>query len=211
MDFETLLQRPESQRDNKWEEEFLTQFAKTNVHLESDQPKSGPDGWPYLFVRTGAGGTEPAPNIVQWTAGRGIGLAVNAHKMIPDYIFPHGMLWNFVETGRFLHPQPEKPRTGDAVYKEGVIAGPPSEKYLPPYVRDIIKEFLRSMGFEHPRVLVVSNAKFDEVDLVLSVDSLKGLEKQDHQAFADRIAWFLPLHYTLVLGQEAGLPPFSSL
>lgn len=211
MDFETLLQRPESQRDNKWEQEFLTQFAQTKVRLESDQAKAGPDGWPYLFVRTGPEGTEPAADVVQWLAGRGIGLAVNAHKMIPDYIFPHGMLWNFVETGRFLHPEPKARPAGDAVYNEGVITGPPSEKYLPPYVRDIIKEFLRAQGFEHTKVLVVSSPKFDEVDLVLSVNSLKGLEKKDHQAFADRMAWFLPLHYTLVLGDEKGLPPFSLL
>lgn len=214
MDLETLLQRPESQRDNQWEQDFLTQFATINVQLESDQAKTGPDGWPYLFVRTGAEGSEPASRIVQWLAGKGIGLAVNAHKMIPDYIFPYGMLWNFVETGRFLQPQSQsqsESRSGEAIYKEGALAGPPSEKYLPPYARDMIREFLRAQGFTAPRVLVVSSPKFDEVDLILSLDSLQGLEKAEHQAFADRMAWFLPMHYTLVLGREQGLPSFSPL
>jgi len=211
MELETLLQRPESQRDNQWEQDFLTQFSGTNVHVDGDQAKVGPDGWPYLFVRTGADATEPAHKVVQWLAGRGIGLAVNAHKMIPDYIFPYGMLWNFVETGRFLHPEPKTRTAGEVSYTNGVITGPPSEKYLPPYVRDTIREFLRAQGFTTPRVLVVSSKDFDEVDLVLSVNSLAGLERKEHQAFADRVAWFLPLHYTLVLGDEAGLPPFSPL
>ncbi|MGZ3723572.1 MAG: hypothetical protein ACXVA9_11605, partial [Bdellovibrionales bacterium] len=119
MDFEVLIQQPEFKRGNAWEEEFLAQFAGMKVQIDGEEAKNGPDGWPYLFARTGPAGTEPVPQVVQWLAARGIGLVINAHKMLPDYIFPYGMLWNYVETGRFLQPETEKPRTREAVYKEG--------------------------------------------------------------------------------------------
>src|SRR6266404_1694620 len=102
MDFEVLIQQPEAKRDNAWETAFLNAFAGMKVQLESDQAKTGPDGFPYFFVRTSAEATEPVRDLVQWLAPRGIGIVVNAHKMLPDYIFPHGMLWNFVETGKYL-------------------------------------------------------------------------------------------------------------
>jgi hypothetical protein len=214
MEFDVLIQQPESRRDHAWEEEFLKAFAQMKVKVESDQAKNGPDGWPYLFVRTGPDATEPATQVVKWLAGRGIGLVVNAHKMLPDYIFPYGMLWNFVETGRFQQPgEMAKPRSTEATYAQdrGLVMGPPSEKYLPPYVRGVLREFLAAQGFSSPRVLVISSPDFREVDLVVSVDSLGQLPRSQHQTMAEMLAWFLPLHYTLVLGQEEGLPAFSSL
>lgn len=213
MDFDILLQQPESLRSGPWEEEFLQQFSKMKVQIESDQAKNGPDGWPYLFVRTGPEVAEPVQQVVGWLAGRGIGLVVNAHKMLPDYIFTYGMLWNFVETGRFLEAGLAPRPAGEAVYSKDrdLIIGPPSDKYLPPYVRAVLKEFLLAQGIAQPRVLVISTPDFREVDLVISVDSLGQLPPSEHRTLAEMLAWFLPQHYTLVLGHEAGLPAFSNL
>jgi hypothetical protein len=225
MEFNQLIQKPEFQRDDRWEEDFLNQFTQLKVQIESDQAKQGPDGWPYLFVKTsGAKATEPVPDVVRWLAGRGIGMAVNTHKMLPDYVFPYGMLWNYVETGRFQRSPVQVDATpearqqpalhaGEAVYSsdQKPLVGPPSEKYLPPYVRGIMKEFLRAQGFISPRVVVISSPDFSAVDLVFSLDSLGMPPRSEHQKLADRLAWFLPLHYTLVLGEEKGLPPFHPL
>jgi hypothetical protein len=46
---------------------------------------------------------------------------------------------------------------------------------------------------------------------LLSTDSLAGLQPDKHQELAESVAWFLPMHYTLVLGQEKGFPPFTDL
>jgi hypothetical protein len=213
MEFNTLIQQPEVRRDDAWEAAFLTLFPQLKVQIESEQAKQGPDGFPYLFVSTEDQGTEPVVEVVRWLADKGIGLVVNAHKMLPDYVFPYGMLWNFVETGRFLMPLAADQTSGEVVYgqKKKVLTGPPSEKYLPPYVRKTIAEFLRAQGIENPRVLVVTTEDFKEVDLVLSETCLKGIAKAEHQKFAEMLAWFLPLHYTLVIGAETGLPNFYSL
>lgn len=212
MEFESLIQQPESRRDTQWEGQFLQTFPQMKVELESDQAKAGPDGWPYFFVKTAPDGSEPVKDILEWLAGRGIGLVVNAHKMMPDYVFTYGMLWNFVETGRFLEPQIERP-AGSVTYSpdKPLVVGPPSEKYLPLYVREVLKEFLTAQGYLAPRVLVVSSQDYKEVDLVFSTESLNSLPTDQHKVLAEQLAWFLPLHYNLVLGSEQGMPPFHAL
>jgi hypothetical protein len=213
MEFERLIQQPEAARDDKWEALFLDGILQRKVQLESDEAKEGPDGWPYFFIRTdGEGATEPFIDIVKWLSSRGIGLAVNAHKMVPDYIFPYGMLWNYVETGRFVMPQ-EQASGGEVSYDENqkVKFGPPSDKYLPPYVRQVLRDFLLAQGFTGPKILVVTSEDFKHVDLLLSLDSLGGLPKSQHKTLAEMLAWFLPLHYNLVLGSEEGLPKFHDL
>ncbi len=210
MEFTDLIQQPESHRDLAWETAFLDQFTGLKVQVEGEMAQTGPDGWPYLHVRTSPDGTEPALRVVQWLVGRGIGLVVNAHKMLPDYIFTYGMLWNFVETGRFILPAEAAPE-GSVVFGEGSLMGPPSEKYLPPYVRSVMREFLRVQGFPAPKILVVTNADYKEVDLVLSIDSLNRLPVKDHKVMAEMLAWFLPLHYRLVLAEESAFREFFPL
>jgi hypothetical protein len=215
MEFERLIQQPEAARDERWEAEFLDGILTRKVQMEGDEAKEGPDGWPYFFVRTELDQPdqgEPFVEIVKWLSTRGIGLAVNAHKMLPDYIFPYGMLWNYVETGRFVLPQPPS-REGEVVFDENqkVLFGPPSEKYLPLYVRSVLREFLLAQGFTGTKILVATTADYKNVDLVISLDSLGDLPKSQHKTFADMMAWFLPLHYTLMLGPEEGLPKFYDL
>jgi len=214
MEFEALVQQPESRRDEAWENLFLSQFPHTKVQLLGDQAKAGPDGFPYLFVRTdGEVKDEPVTEVLRWLSNKGIGLVVNPHKMIPDYVFTYGMIWNFVETGRFIEARINANTAGQVVYNadEKVIHGPPSEEYLPTYVRTVLREFLTAQGFAQPRVLVVSSPDFEKVDLILSADSLPGLAKADHPKMAEMLAWFLPLQHSLVLAEENGLPSFHSL
>lgn len=214
MELDWLLQQPEKSRDQAWETAVLDGLINTNVQLQSAEPQEGPDGWPYLFVKTGPGGTEPFARIVDWLAGRGIGLVVNAHKMLPDYVFTYGMLWNFKETGRFVWPEFERVATGSIqlLNDQQTVMGAPTEKYLPSYARSVIRDFLSQQGFSQPRILVVSQAPdYKVTDLVFSIESLGGLEEKDQKTMAEALAWFLPLHYSLVFASEKGLPPFHPL
>ncbi len=215
MDLNWLLQQPEKARDQAWEESVLRLLCETKVQLQSETPQEGPDGWPYLFVRTGTEGAEPFVHVVQWLARRGIGLVVNPHKMLPDYIFSYGMLWNFVETGRFISPSegfiaakndsPESSRFN-------WVMGAPTEKYLPSYVREILKSFLAQQGYANPKILVASQAPEHKLtDLIFSIEALNHLQTKDQKVMAEAVGWFLPLHYNLVFASEKGLPEFVDL
>lgn len=210
---DVLTQLPEAERDDAWEQEFLKQIVSSKVELTQDQAQQGPDGWPYMVVRTGTpNATEPFDQIVRWCASRGVGIAVNTHKMMPDYVFTYGMIWGFVESALFVHPTPP-PRAGEVTLGSGdqVILGEPSEKYLPRYVRQILREFLAAQDFKTPKVLAMSSLDYKSVDLVFSIESLDNLDVSHHRTLAEAIGWFLPLHYSLIFGSEQNLRGFVDL
>ncbi len=203
MEFENLVNQPEARRDEVWESDFLKAVVETKVELVKNQPERGPDGWPYMLVRSSAVASEPFVQLVQWVAPRGIGIALNTHKMLPDYIFTYGMLWNYVETGRFLADVASRPAGQvQLAENEKMIFGAPSEKYLPPYVRAVLREFLLAQGFSRPRVMVMSSADYLHVDLVFSLPSLNNIKESEHRTLAEAIGWFLPMHYSLIFGPE---------
>ena len=211
-DLDALINLPEANRDDAWEQEFLRAISSSNVELLKDQAQQGPDGWPYLLAKTGPQGDEPFSSIVQWAAKKGVGIAVNTHKMLPDYIFTYGMLWNFAETGLYVTTN-EAGSAGQVVLgaDDQVILGAPTEKYLPPYVRAILREFLSAQGFKSPKIVVMSSTDFKIVDLVFSTESLNGLDPSQHRVLAEAIGWFLPLHYSLIFGSEQNLKGFVDL
>ncbi len=212
MELDQLLQRPEAARDESWEQEFLKAIVPTKVLMTADQAQAGPDGWPYLLLKTGPEGTEPFSRILDWASGKGIGLAINTHKMVPDYIFTYGMIWNFVLTGYFVNPS-SAAAAGEVNIsdKNAVVVGEPSPQYLPPQVRSVLREFLQAQGFAKPRVVVVTSKDFKTTDLVFSVESLNNLIASQHRTFAEALSWFLPLHYSLVLSSEKTLGGFVDL
>jgi hypothetical protein len=211
-DFNTLINQPEAARDEAWEQAFLKEIVQTKVELTQNQPQQGPDGWPYLLLKTGPDGQEPFKDVVQWSAGKGVGLALNTHKMLPDYIFTYGQVWNFVETGQFLSTTTAT-SAGEVEITAGqkVILGEPSEKYLPKYVRNILREFLNAQGFPSPKIVVMSSQDYKVVDLVFSLESLNNLQPKDHPVMAEAIGWFLPLHYSLIFGSEQSMKGFTGL
>jgi hypothetical protein len=211
-DLDSLMNQPEASRDEAWELEFLKLIVTTKVQLAQNQPQQGPDGWPYMLVKTGPEGQEPFTQLVQWASPKGIGLAINTHKMLPDYIFNYGMVWNFVETGQFTSTT-TAPSAGEVTIEAGqkVILGEPSAKYLPQYVRQILREFLAAQGFAQPKVVVMSSPDFKVVDLVFSIESLNNLRQTEHRILAEAVGWFLPLHYSLIFASEKSLRGFTAL
>lgn len=200
MEFDKLVSQPESARNEEWELQFLDAVVSMKVEVErGGEPVHGPDGWPYLSVRTGRG-EEPFINLVRWLAGRGIGLVINAYKMAPDYVFTYGMLWNFTETGRFITPWP--PVQPGEVDLSGRIFGPPTEKYLPPYVRSTIKDFLKQQGMPAPRIVVATTKDFKQTDLIFSLESMSSPNPLEQRTLAEALSWFLPLHYSLMFVPE---------
>ena len=65
-------------------------------------------------------------------------MVINADKEDPDYVFPYGMIWGFKEYGSFFEGD-QAPNESEIIFEKGdqIVAGAPSEEYLPIYVREI--------------------------------------------------------------------------
>ena len=212
MDLDLLLQQPESKRDDQWERDFLGLIPKAKVEVTQEQTKAGPDGWPYLLIKSGPQSDQPFLQVLEWAATRGIGLALNTHKMLPDYVFTYGMLWNYAMNRQFVTAGPT-PKAGDVTIAENedMVIGAPSEEYLPMFVRKVLREFLNAQGMKSPRVTVLSTQDYKVVDLLFSSESLNDLKPKDFRTMSEAISWFLPLHYNLIIGSERNLSGFVDL
>lgn len=211
MDLLALTTVADENRDQKWESDFFMELAQGRLKLLTKDPQTGPDGWPYLLTETSAEADEPAQNLFQWLAEKGVGLVINPRKEYPDYVFSYGMIWHFRETGLFYRAKDNVP-TGAFELKDGVKlhTGDPTVQYLPVYVRSILREFFRDQGLLNVKILMISTDRTN-YDLAFSLESLGNPPVKEHQGIAEAISWFLPPHYSLVLVSEKGLPAFTSL
>ena len=87
------LIEPESSRNAEWEETFLKHLKDIKVNLLQKDPAMGPDNWPYMFLQSDTEGEDFLLNVFDWCMKTGVGVALNPHKELPDYIFTYGMVW----------------------------------------------------------------------------------------------------------------------
>ncbi|MBK7844088.1 MAG: hypothetical protein IPJ71_10395 [Bdellovibrionales bacterium] len=214
MNLEKLLTQPESVRDEKWEMEVLSLLPYSQGKVVSETPKNGPDGWPYLSVQLGGSDSpESMSKILHWLSEAGVGMVINPHKYIPDYVLPYGMIWNFRLTGRFFSPEQSKFSGLQQVeFPEGekVISGAPSLDYWPEYARKVFCEFLAQQGIMEPEALVISRDKIN-YDLCFSLECFGNPPVSEHKDILEALSWFFPGHYSLALMSRSGLPPFHPL
>lgn len=209
-----LLNTAESSRDEEWEKAFLHVFPQTKLRLLSDVPQAGPDSWPYLMVEIDENGTEPATKVLSWLSDKGVGLAVNPQKAVPDYVFTYGMIWNYRQRQQFLTPVTTEPRQGQIKFEkdEKILAGGPTEDYLPHYVRTVLKEFFRQQNINDMKIVVVGRGGQDaHYDLCFSLEAMGSPDKTEHRGILEALSWFLPQHYSLMLVSEKNIPQFQSL
>jgi hypothetical protein len=206
-----LLKTTPDRRDPAWEQAFLKALPQAPAQVLFPDPKPGPDGWPYLFVEVGAAGDDRVINIIQWLATRGIGLAMNPQKDMPDYVLSYGMVWNFKERGEFL-TEVAPVAAGEIEITEGqkFYAGVPTESYLPSYVRKTLREFFMDQNVLAPKILLLSEDGLN-FDLCFSLESLRSPPQVEHAGIAEAISWFLPGHYSLILMSEKVIPGFQPL
>jgi hypothetical protein len=171
-------------------------------------PQTGPDGWPYLLVRSSPTASEPARQMLGWLSEKGIGLAINTHKNIPDYVFTYGMIWNFRERAQFVTAAAHR-SSGTAVFEndQEVKFGRPIASFFPPYVARVLIDFFKNLGVEHAKVLLMGS-ETDGYDLCFSLESLGSPPNEEHEGILKTLAWFFPTHYSLVLISEKNLPRF---
>lgn len=211
------LHTNEQDRDFSWDEKFFKLLSLSRLSLISMEPQQGPDHWPYIFATTStdqkAFQVDSAQKVLRWLSEKGIGLVINPDRQpYPDFVFSFGMIWYFRETGFFMNPPQKSPaNTTLAPNAENQwFTGAPSEKYLPNYVRQVLKNFFADQMKHNVKVMMLS-ADQKNYDLAISIESLGNPPQMEHAQIAEALAWFLPPHYTVALVSEAGFPTFAEL
>jgi hypothetical protein len=220
--------------ENQFEDftRLLNEFPNKRVRVLDETPVTGPDGWPYLMI-TDAEGDEPTVNILKWANENGVGIVLNPELEEPTLLLTYGMIWNFHVNGKFLNDLNTTglggsisgsqilagTPVGDAILENErkwlvdantpVLAGDADPRFLPLFVRAILKEFLRQQSVENPKFLVIG--KDNKFDLCFSLESMGSPPEREHQGVLQALSWFLPAHYSLVLVGEKGMPKFIDL
>ncbi len=198
-----LLETPLDERDANWNNEFFKEIRNIGFEFLSDSPIEGPDGMPYLAVKTISKDGEPAEQVFNWLGEKGVGLAVNPQKENPDFVFSYGMIWNYLQTGEFITEMEEDQNTNEFEMEPGqeMMAGTPSDSYLPQHVRSLFKEFLQQQGVLNPRVVMLSQDG-KNYDLCFSLESLGNPPEEEWQGILEGFSWFFPLHYSFSIISE---------
>jgi len=205
-----LLNIPFDERNEDWHQLLFHQIPHSTIELLSEEAQTGPDHWPYLFANLTVEKGEPTQKVLAWLSEKGIGLVINPE--IPDCVLSYGMIWNLRETGHLqsITDAQKPPINIELSENTKVLAGPPTEEYLPAYVRKILNQFFLDQGLLRPQILILSEDK-EHYDLCFSLESLGNPPKAEHASILEAFSWFFPRHYSLALISEQGLPKFSNL
>lgn len=214
MSLQEYCSTPEFKRDGEWEKSFLDSFVAGKVTFDPENVHQGPDGWPYYFISSLGDGHsgEPVVNILHWLKDKGIGLALNPDKSLPDYIFTYGMIWNFAERNLLIEFNSGMDDSDTVEFNEGekVFFGKPSPELIPSYVYPILKDYLSALEIENPRIAIVGKSQ-EDFNICFSAESLGNPPEEDHQQLLERLSWFFPTHYGLMILAESSLGDFYEL
>ncbi len=197
---EELLNHKRDNRDHKWVNRFYKLIPNHQLFCDNLEPVYGPDGLPYirLFLKPHTNTTtlkDVAPRCIEY--GLGVTLITEEHKE-PDWVFGCGDLVSLANFGAIsLDEQRINHQNYVVGENEDVLLGQPSEQYLPPSIRSIIKQDLENtFNIENPSVLLMFNSKMTppySMVFALSKEDFGG-DNDLYEHAMRRIAWHLPSH-----------------
>ncbi|WP_348797247.1 hypothetical protein [Flavobacterium adhaerens] len=211
-----LVQTPNSERDDNWNSEFLSNIVAASFKCGEPQVITGPDGFPYfqLFL--------PEPNVSfqcfviekmkdDFLLEYGYGVVINPTAEEPDWVLSYGDIVNLHLNNTFYSNEPtlfsKRKKTETITKSEQVLIGQPSETLLPIKTRKVLESFLKYNGIESPKVLLLMRQ--NEKKEIISQDLAFNITPNDFESEAIyqnvmlAFAWFLPRHYSCIGLSEA--------
>jgi hypothetical protein len=207
----TLVQVPRAKRDANWENAFLENVSAASFRSGNPQVQLGPDGLPYfqLFL--------PEPNksfqcylIDQmkddFLLAAGYGVAINPTKTGADWVFSYGDILNLFLNKEFYTDTETsfiKVENGVKIDEnEEIMVAQPGENLLPKQSQQLLIDFLKESGIKTPKISLLmrhqKNGKGMVQDLVFNIDEQRFDNEQHYQRVVQRIAWYVPKHYTFI-------------
>jgi len=213
-----LVQTPPTERDERWQQNFLANISEASFCCGDPQVVTGPDGFPYfqLFL--------PEPNksfqcyVIDkmkddFLLASGFGVVINPTSNSADWVLSYGDILNLHLNQAFYTTTDtpfSKQITDETITEnEQVMIGQPSEQLLPQQTRKLIADFLKANGFAHPKVLLMmrhgKDGKDVTQDLVFNLTPENFSDENTYRMMMQTIGWYLPRHYSFVGMREESL------
>jgi hypothetical protein len=202
-----LLKTPTDQRDNNWRKQFLSNVSDAAFRSVDPQVVKGPDGFPY-FILFLPSQYQPFEAFVirkmkdDFLLDAGYGVIINPKGSEAEWVFSYGDILNFHLNGEYYSPIVIPAEQKEIILNQGeeIIAGQPSENFLPRPARVIIKDFLRSVGIERPKILLLTRIVNGQPQQELSFNVYpESFPSPKYFEFTmSHLPWFLPRHYRIV-------------
>lgn len=199
-----------SKRDAKWQRDFYQTVPTASMSNPEERAMVGPDGFPYLILNI------PEPDepfeafsvvsVLPHLLESGLGIVINANKEEPDWVFPYGTLWSFLEFDSFEAFAGENEAVPDNPLKRETLAaarqvftGQPAESLLPQYARKVIKSFMTDrLKISCPQVFLLVDPQSDyDQSLVFSVFPENYRSEAEFSAVLSLLRWYIPPHFGL--------------
>ena len=192
-------------RDEKWLETFFDIVGSANL-IVSKEVTYGPDGFHYIDMRipdidedlqdVDAGSLDFLKDQIIKNDGYGVVIKSSDDKV--NWVFSYGDIVNLYMNNTFKpKDRPAGVKDGKDQFKEGEelrVSNPP-EEYLPVPVRTALRQFFGRYKIKTPRcALIKRTLKSGE-----EVQELAFVGSNIPQEVAERVVWFLPRHYLIVI------------
>jgi hypothetical protein len=201
---------PPERRDDAWRARFFENIAEASLACGNPQVSQGPDGFPYFALSMPQAG-KPfdafcVAHVLDLCIEKGFGIVINPAQGNPDWVFTYGDLCDFRTRGTFEdEPVPAPPEPSAAGRQ--VMVGAPSEEFLLPSARAVIRAFLKQVGVKEPRVLLLIDPRAVPSKALAFSFFPDEFPSMDHyNQVLGRLGWFLPRGRGVV-----GLPRNPSL
>ena len=206
-----LISVPKSDRDEDWNTAFLANLPAASFRCGNPQIIQGPDGFPnfQLFL--------PEPNVGyqcyvidkmkdDFLLDRGLGVVINPTSTGPDWVLSYGDVLNYHLNHEFYATgeTPFSKQLSDEVLqsKQEVMIGQPSELLLPRLTRNVLREYFISNGIASPKAMLMmrrlANGAGISQDLAFNITPQNFDNEETYRSVMQRLAWFLPRHYSFV-------------
>lgn len=208
-----LCEVPKINRDDKWKQVFFKNISNASFRCGSPQVIKGPDENLYFNLLL------PEPNkefecfvvnnmISDYLLSDGLGIAINADKEEPDWVFSYGDIVDFYLNKQFYSNKITNPFTGTVtdimLHNNRLRIGHPSETYLPQDARKVIRDYLASWGLDIKFCLMLWIDKDNKLTLTFNIlpTMFKKPDLESVNTFLHFFSWYFPRHYKLVCMEE---------
>jgi hypothetical protein len=190
--------------------DFYAAAPEASLAAREQQTIVGPDGFRYFALYL------PTPNqefdafcvehILEVCLTSGMGCVIHPDQSPPQWVFTYGNLWSLRSYGAFDATPKQQESREELAAGRTVLMASPSEKFLPPFARDVLRRYLEHVGVKTPRVLLINDARATPSQSLAFDCYPEDFANRDiYDAVMNRLKnWFLPPHYGLV-----GLPKNS--